>query len=289
MHGKIKPYNIQKHLDISRRNSWNVDRCKRSRGFAAAWRGRGPLHLDHGCRRWHGRSTFGLRSDLLSNSKPSFAPFEFPTCLANGCRGTIAERSRLACLRHWRFKHVQAVAASQLPINNGAKPLVMNLLSYAKSQKRKLWVGLSAVLLNYSVPQLLHWFKLFSFAMLCRALRQWDGHKPRPALFVTVLTLQRSCPTPFRSPVSKFYFHHGMSNWNMTDKEGRLHEHSWRWTAVKRGGRLWEGNENAIRSRGLLECQRNTVCWPKQTFIVARAHVVASPYLFGNLTCLRRK
>ena len=170
MHGKIKPYNIQKHLDISRRNSWNVDRCKRSRGFAAAWRGRGPLHLDHGCRRWHGRSTFGLRSDLLSNSKPSFAPFEFPTCLANGCRGTIAERSRLACLRHWRFKHVQAVAASQLPINNGAKPLVMNLLSYAKSQKRKLWVGLSAVLLNYSVPQLLHWFKLFSFAMLCHAL-----------------------------------------------------------------------------------------------------------------------
>ena len=119
----------------------------------------------------------------------------------------------------------------------------MNLLSYAKSQKRKLWVGLSAVLLNYSVPQLLHWFKLFSFAMLCRALRQWDGHKPRPALFVTVLTLQRSCPTPFRSPVSKFYFHHGMSNWNMTDKEGRLHEHSWRWTTVKRGGRLWEGNE----------------------------------------------
>ena len=97
-------------------------------------------------------------------------PFEFPTCLANGCRGTIAERSRLACLRHWRFKHVQAVAASQLPINNGAKPLVMNLLSYAKSQKRKLWVGLSAVLLNYSVPQLLHWFKLFSFAMLCHAL-----------------------------------------------------------------------------------------------------------------------
>ena len=65
---------------------------------------------------------------------------EFPTCLANGCRGTVAERSRrshLACLRHWRCKHVQAVAASALP-NNGAKPLVMNLLSYVKSQTREL-------------------------------------------------------------------------------------------------------------------------------------------------------
>ena len=109
----------------------------------------------------------------ICSAVPSFAPFEFPTCLANGCRGTVAERSRLACLRHCRFKHVQAVAASQLPINNGAKPLVMNLLSYAKSQKRKLWVGLSAVLLNYSVPQLLHCYTdlncsaLPCFAVLC--------------------------------------------------------------------------------------------------------------------------